>query len=139
MQTTAASPADRRYVMFLTMVHTGALATMILLATIVFDLPSFIDGLPIGILLVAIGVILNRKLRDDYVEQLWKSGTAAAFVAILLCSLLAPVAFGLVDDVLGGDVVWREYVIPVQLPAVVALVGFYAGFYWRMLAGGHEA
>ncbi|NCP17888.1 MAG: hypothetical protein GW855_01860 [Erythrobacter sp.] len=139
MNTTEVSLADRRYAMFVTMVHTGALATLLLFATIIFDLPGFVDGLPIGLLLVALGVILNRKLRDDYVEQLWKAGTAAAFIAVIACSLVLPVAYGMLDDVLGGDTTWREFTIPVQLPAAVALTGFYIGFYWRMLAGGHEA
>ena len=90
-------------------------------------------------LLVAIGVIMVRKLRDDYVEQLWKAGTASAFVAVIICFLVAPLTYGVLDDLIGGGVAWREYGIPVQLPAAVALIGFYAGFYWRLLAGGQEA
>ena len=139
MKTASTSPAERRYALFLTMVHLGAVATLLLIATLAFDLPSFVDGLPLGMLLVAIGVIMVRKLRDDYVEQLWKAGTASAFVAVNICFLVAPLTYGVLDDLIGGGVAWREYGIPVQLPAAVALIGFYAGFYWRLLAGGQEA
>ena len=132
-------PADRRYAMFVTMVHMGALATLLLIATLVFDLPSFVDGLPQGMLLVAIGMIMVRKLRDDYVEDLWKAGTNAAFIAIAVSFVFGPLIIDLVSDVAGNDTVWRDYRIAVQWPAAVALIGFYAGFYWRMLGGSHEA
>ena len=132
MKTASTSPAERRYALFLTMVHLGAVATLLLIATLAFDLPSFVDGLPLGVIMV-------RKLRDDYVEQLWKAGTASAFVAVIICFLVAPLTYGVLDDLIGGGVAWREYGIPVQLPAAVALIGFYAGFYWRLLAGGQEA
>ena len=139
MKTASTSPAERRYALFLTMVHLGAAATLLLIATLLFDLPSFVDGLPLGMLLVAIGVIMSRKLRDDYVEQLWKAGAAAAFVAIIICFLVAPLTYGIIDDLAGGGLEWRTYGIPIQLPAAVALTGFYIGFYWRLLTGGLEA
>lgn len=131
----ASIPADRRYTMFLAMVHLGALGTLLLIATLLFDLPSFVDGLPIGLLLVAIATIMHRRLRDDYVETLWHAGIAAAFVAVLASFLLAPLVFGIQDDIVGGETAWRGFEIRVQWPAAIALLGFYTGFYHRMLMG----
>ena len=139
MTTSHATPADRRYAIFLTMVHMGALATLLLIATLLFDLPSFVDGLPQGMLLVAIGMILVRKLRDDYVQDLWNTGTNAAFIAVAACFIFAPLAIDLGSDIAGNDFAWRDYKIAVQWPAAIGLVSFYAGFYWRMLGGSNEA
>lgn len=135
--TTTYSPmsADRRYALFLTMVHVGAAATILLAATLAFDLPSFVDGLPQGMLLIAFGMILHRRLRDDYVQSLWQAGVASAFVAVVACFLIAPLVVGFASEASGSDLAWREFRIVVQWPAVVALLGFYGGFYWRMFAG----
>jgi len=132
---TSSVPAENRYAMFLTMVHLGAIATLLLIATLIFDLPGFVDGLPQGMLFVAIGAILYRKLRDDYVEDLWKAGISAAFVAIAVCFLFAPLALGLLGD-MGGNAPWRDAEIAVQWPAAIAFLAFFAGFYRRMLSGG---
>jgi hypothetical protein len=136
MSSSPSSPAERRYKLFLKMVHVGAVATALLIATLIFKLPDFVDGFSIGLLLVAIGTILRRKLRDDYVQDLWQAGTAAAFIAIAVCFLMAPLVFFLIAAALGSDTEWRELGIPYQWTVVVALTGFYAGFYWRMLSGG---
>ena len=128
-------PADRRVGLVLAMVHVGAAATLLLLATLVFDLPDFVDGLPQGVLLVALGVIFRRQLRDEYVQQLWDAGTAAAFVALTAGFLLAPVVVGLASRVAGAEWLPTSMTVKVQWPAAVALLGFHVGFYWRMLAG----
>ena len=128
-------PADRRVGLVLAMVHVGAGATLLLLATLVFDLPDFVDGLPQGVLLVALGVIFRRQLRDEYVQQLWDAGTATAFVALTAGFLLAPVVAGLAGRVAGAEWLPTSMTVRVQWPAAVALLGFHAGFYWRMLAG----
>jgi hypothetical protein len=130
------SSADKRTALFMTMVHVGAAATVLLLATLVFDLPDFIDGLPLGILLISIGVILRRKLRDEYIEGLWSAGTTFAFTAVLLAFLLAPAVAGLAGRAISSDGDSPLVLVAVQWPAAVALAAFYVGFYWRMATGG---
>jgi len=135
MNAQTVSPADKRTALFMTMVHAGAAATVLLLATLIFDLPDFIDGLPVGALLVSLGVILRRKLRDEYVEGLWCAGTTLAFTALLVAFLLVPAVAGLGGEAVGSNSDPLRSVVAVQWPPAVALAGFYVGFYWRMATG----
>lgn len=136
MSTQTVSSADKRAALFMTSVHVGVAATILMLTTLAFDLPDFIDGLPQGILLVSLGMILRRKLRDEYIEDLWRAGTTSAFTAVLVAFLVVPLAIGLTGEVFQGGGDPRDYSVAVQWPAAVALAGFYLGFYWRMATGG---
>ncbi len=128
------SSSDARAGLFFTMVHIGALATVLLIATLVFDLPDFVDGLPQGLLLVSVGVIMVRRLRDEYVDELWRAGTTAAFVFVVAAFLVFPLIAGISGRIASGSGDPRDFAVVVQWPLAVALVGFYSAFYRRMLA-----
>jgi hypothetical protein len=126
--------AETRSNLFFAMVHAGALAAALLLITLTFDLPDFVDGLPQGMLLVSLAVIMLRRLRDEYVEELWRAGTRTAFIAIVVACLVLPLAAGLTGRLAGVPSDPRLFTITIQWPLAVALLGFYGGFYARMLA-----
>ncbi len=128
------STPEARSGLFFAMVHVGALATVLLISTLVFDLPDFVDGLPQGILLVSVGVIMAKRLRDEYVEELWRAGTSAAFVLAIAAFLVLPLVIGISERIRLGAGDPRDFSVVVQWPLAVALSGFYAAFYRRMLA-----
>lgn len=127
--------AETRSNLFFAMVHAGAFAAALLLATLTFDLPDFVDGLPQGMLVVSLGVIMMRRLRDEYVEDLWRAGTRTAFVAIVIACLVLPLAAGMAGRLAGLPSDPRLFTVAIQWPLAVALLGFYGGFYARMLVG----
>ena len=133
--THALASAESRSALFFTMVHAGALAAALLLASLLFDLPDFVDGLPHGMLLISLAVIMIRRLRDEYVEDLWRAGTGTAFVAIVAGCLVLPLVVGPSGRIAGNPVDPREFVVAAAWPLAIALIGFYGGFYARMLAG----
>ncbi len=128
------STADTRSALFFTMVHLGAIATLLLVATLVVDLPDFIDGLAQGLLLASVGMILLRRLRDEYIEELWRAGTTAAFVLGFAALLLLPLLVTGVEHFLTGSGDPRDLSAVIQWPLAVMLTGFYGGFYRRMIA-----
>lgn len=133
------TPADRRYALVLTMIHLGAFATLLLVATLIFDLPSFVDGLPQGMLLIALGLIFYRGLRDDYVQALWQNGTVWGFTGVILAFLFIPLLVGMAGDTTGSSFAWRDYRVLVQWPAAIALLFFFAGFYTRLFRGSAQS
>ncbi|UVI38824.1 hypothetical protein [Qipengyuania spongiae] len=139
MAASSTIPADRRYALVLTMVHLGALATLLLVATLLFDLPSFVDGLPQGMLLIALGLIFHRGLRDDYVQGLWQNGTVWGFTGVILFFLFIPLLVGMVGDATGSGFAWRDYRVLIQWPAAIALLFFFAGFYTRLFRGSAQS
>lgn len=102
----------------------GAAAVLFHVAARAFDWPDFWKGFPIGVLLIALTLLLRRKLRDEYTERLWNAGTSLAFVVLVVWFLFAPFAEGFFDGLLHGPAVLQ---VP-DIAAPLALFAFFAGF-----------
>lgn len=123
---------DDRTGLYLIMAHLGALAAVGVLVSFGFDLPDFVKGLTIGIMVAPLAVMLIRGLRDEYIEQLWQAGTSWAFVAIVFGYLVLPAAEGFYDG-FTANAGGRD--IPAEAAGFAAIVAFYTGFHVRWLRG----
>jgi hypothetical protein len=123
---------DKRARMILTAAHLGALATGCLAFSIAFDWPDFFKGLPVGILLVSLLLLLHRRLRDEYFEQLWAAGVSLAFIATMAWTFFLPFVEGMIGGVAPPD----SYPdLPLTWTGIVCLAGFFIGFHAKLLRG----
>lgn len=124
---------DKRATLYLTSAHMGAIATAILIPARALDWPDFVQGLGLGVLLVSIVILLRRKLRDEYIEGLWRTGTTYAFVTLVIWYLLAPFTHGVLDGLFDVD---TGASLPVDWTGLVAIAAFFVGFHRQWLAEG---
>jgi hypothetical protein len=118
--------------LYLVMAHLGGLATIGVFVSIGLDLPPFVKGLSVGLMIVPLIVMLIRRFRDEYIETLWQSGTSLAFAAMVFGFLGLPFLEGLYDDFTGNKS-WRD--IPAEVAGFLAIIAFYIGFHVRWLRG----
>ena len=108
----------------------GGIASLLLLVTTALGAPDFLKGFCIGMMLVSLVLLLVRRLRDEYVEELWRAGASAAFLTVVACFVFAPMIEGFYDG-LTGAVADREW--PAALSGILAIVAFFAAFHWKWL------
>jgi hypothetical protein len=121
--------ADRTR-LYLIMAHCGALGALGVMLTFGLSLPDFVKGLSIGVMIAPLAAMLARRLRDEYLEELWRAGTSLAFVAMVLVFLVLPFAEGVYDGFTGNA---RAQDIPAEAAGLAAIIAFYAGFHIRWL------
>lgn len=121
--------AERRAAAYMMAGHMGAAGTALFFAGQAFSLPDFIQGFAIGIMLASLTVLLLRKLRDEYVQQLWNRGVSWAFVAVVVLFLAAPFVAKITgqESATAFDVLLGGWIAP------IAIAAFFAGFYWEWL------
>lgn len=122
--------AAERTRLYLIMAHCGAIGAAGVVVTFGLSLPDFVKGVSIGVMIAPLAVMLTRRLRDEYIEQLWRAGTSFAFVAVVLVFLAAPFAEGLYDGFTGNG---SGQNIPAEATGLAAIIAFYAGFHLRWL------
>lgn len=110
--------------------YLGMAGTVLLALALAFDWPDFLKGLPLGILFVSLFLMLWRKLRDEYFEELWAAGASVAFVATLAWSFLVPVIESLVE---GPGMLQIHGGFPAIWTGIVCLGGFFVGFHAKRL------
>ncbi len=124
--------ASHRATLYLSMSYLGAAAAAVLILALTFDWPDFVHGFAIGALLVSLLLLLRRKLRDEYFDELWKAGASLAFVVTVVWFLFAPFAEGFVhglSDVESGSN------LPEGLTGIIAIAAFFVGFHVKRLRG----
>jgi glucan phosphoethanolaminetransferase (alkaline phosphatase superfamily) len=121
---------EKKTQMYLTAAVFGGGASVLLLCATAFAWPDFLQGLCVGVLLVSLLMLLVRSLRDEYIEGLWRAGTSAAFVALVLCFVFAPFFEGLYAGL--TDAARQEH-RPEGFVPMVAILAFFAGFHWKWL------
>lgn len=119
---------ERRTTLYLTMANLCTAAIVLHIAARAFDWPDFVKGLPIGMLLIGLAMLLRRKLRDEYIESLWNAGTSLAFAALVFGFVFAPFLEGLFDGFQG---VPRSFDAPISLAPAFAILAFFIGFHWK--------
>ncbi|MBD59854.1 MAG: hypothetical protein CL808_07025 [Citromicrobium sp.] len=108
----------------------GFAATILMILAGAFDWPDFVKGLSIGLLLVSLVTLLLRRLRDEFIEQLWNSGVSLAFAAVVIVFLFSPFLEGFVDG-FNGSV--RDQAITAEFVGPTALLAFFVGFHAKWL------
>ena len=121
---------DKRTRLYLTAASMGFVATILMVVSNILDWPDFITGLSVGVLLVSLVMLLLRRFRDEYIEQLWNSGTGFAFVAVVASFAFAPFLEGVVDGFNGSA---RDQMISPEFVGPVALIAFFVGFHLKWL------
>jgi hypothetical protein len=121
--------ADRTR-LYLVMAHCGALGAIGVVLAFGLALPEFVKGLSIGVMIAPLAAMLARRLRDEYLEELWRSGTSLAFVAMVLMFLVMPFCEGVYDGFTGNG---SGQDIPAEAAGLGAIIAFYAGFHIRWL------
>jgi glucan phosphoethanolaminetransferase (alkaline phosphatase superfamily) len=123
---------DKRTQLYLTAAHMGAIGTLVQVGAKMFEWHDFIAGVGVGIMLVALVVLLLQRLRDEYIEGLWRTGTSWAFVSVVVCFLFAPFLEGLVDGFLGSA---KHQDWPIESVGLLAILAFFTGFHFKWLRG----
>lgn len=123
---------ERRTRLYLTAAHLGALGAIAVLTAHGLNLPDFIKGLGMGVMILPLITLLFRSLRDEYIESLWRSGTSWAFVTVVGCVLFAPMAEGFIDGFTGAP---KSEDFPPAVTGYAAIIAFFAGFHLRWLRG----
>jgi glucan phosphoethanolaminetransferase (alkaline phosphatase superfamily) len=126
----------KRALLYMVMADLGTAAVLLHLAARAFDWPDFVKGLPVGIMIVALALLLRRKLRDEYIESLWSAGTSLAFAAAVLLFLFLPFAEGFIDGFVNAPK--REDSATALAPTII-IAAFFAGFQlrrWRPVGWG---
>ena len=122
---------EKRTKMYLTSAVMWFAGTVVAIAGDMFALPDYLRGFAFGILLVALALLLLRRMRDEYIEQLWNAGVSLAFVAVVLAYLFAPFLEGLFDGLSAAaprqDFVSSGWIGP------LALLAFFVGFHVKWL------
>jgi hypothetical protein len=121
---------EKRTSIYMTAAHMGALGTPLLLAALLLHWPDFVHGFSIGLLVVSLTLLLWRRLRDEYIEQLWNAGTSWAFAAIVLCFLLLPFYQ---DMAAGGAPPDARTLFPPDWAGIAAITAFFVGFHIKWL------
>lgn len=116
--------AERRATLYMAMAWMGAIAIVLFWLARLLEWPDFLKGLPIGMLLVSLFMLLRRKMRDEYIQRLWVAGTSLAFAVMVLMFLITPFFENAVHGVRGAAGA-RD--LP-DVAAPLALLAFFAGF-----------
>lgn len=124
--------AEKRTTLYLAMAHAGTCAIVLYLASTTLGWPDFVRGFSIGLLLVSLGMLLRRQLRDEYIQSLWTAGTSVAFVVLVIAFLFAPSLEGFLDGLTGLD---QKMDSPASLAPALAILGFFVGFHLKRLRG----
>lgn len=122
---------DKRTRLYLTAAVMGFAGTIVAIAGELFALPDFVRGFALGILLVSLLLLLLRRLRDEYIEQLWNSGVSLAFVAVVLAFLFAPFIEGFLDGIAASA--QRQDMVSTGWVGPLALFAFFTGFHLKWL------
>ena len=117
---------EKRTRIYLTMAHVGALASLGFLAAHLLHWPDFVKGLMVGMLLLPLVIAPLRRMRDEYIDSLWRAGTAWAFVAVVASFLFGPFLAGAYDGVIGLP---AQQGIPVEAAGYCAILAFFIGFH----------
>jgi peptidoglycan/LPS O-acetylase OafA/YrhL len=121
---------EKRASMYMAAAHMGAIGTPLLLAALFLGWPDFVHGFAIGILLVSLSLLLWRRLRDEYIEQLWNAGTSWAFAAIVLCFLFLPFYQ---EMGAGRAPLVPQTDFPPDWAGIAAITAFFVGFHIKWL------
>ncbi|MGN6500538.1 MAG: hypothetical protein ACTHKM_10380 [Tsuneonella sp.] len=124
--------AQRRARIYLTASYLGLVATVLMLLARLLAWPDFFQGLPIGLAIVSLALLLMRKLRDEYYERLWAAGTSWAFVALVVWFLCGPFSRELLAGI-GNPHAARQW--PIDWTALIAMLAFFVGFHVERLRG----
>ena len=124
--------ASHRATLYLVASYLGALATGALILALALDWPDIVHGFSIGVLLISLLMLLRRKLRDEYFDELWKAGASLAFVATVVWFLFAPFAEGFVHGLSGAE---SGSYLPEGVTGIVAIAAFFIGFHGKRLRG----
>ncbi|WP_324807485.1 hypothetical protein SH584_12395 [Sphingomonas sp. LY29] len=117
--------------MYLNVAHGGAALMVALGLAYALDLPDFVKGFAVGMLVVLVLVLFWSKLRDEYIQRLWNVGTAAAFIVTLGLTLLADIVTGFASATL--DTPTGTPGIGAFNVGLAALAAFYVGFHVAMV------
>ncbi|RPF70315.1 hypothetical protein [Aurantiacibacter spongiae] len=109
----------------------GFAGTVLSIAGEIWPLPDFVRGLAVGILLVSLLLLLIRRFRDEFIEQLWNAGASLAFVAVVFVYLFAPFAEGVVDGI--SVAAPRQDFLASSWVGSIALLAFFIGFHIKWL------
>ena len=123
---------DKKTKMYLTAAAMGGVASVLLLCATIFAWRDFLQGAFVGMLLVSLLLLLVRSLRDEYIDGLWRAGTSAAFVALVLCFVLAPFFEGFYAGLADAA---RQQHRPDGFVPMVAILCFFVGLHWKWLRG----
>jgi|TARA_R100000049_G_C1954986_1_gene107635 hypothetical protein len=121
---------DKRTRLYLTAALMGFAATILMVVSQILDWPDFVAGLSVGVLLVSLVMLLLRRFRDEYIEQLWNSGTGFAFVAVVTTFAFSPFIEGFVEGVTRSA---RDQMITPEFVGPIALIAFFVGFHLKWL------
>lgn len=121
---------EKRTSIYLTMAHLGFAASIGFAAAQVLHWPDFVKGLMVGMLLLPLGIAPLRRMRDEYIDSLWRSGTAWAFVAVVASFLFGPFLEGAYDGFTGAP---PHQTIPVEAAGYAAILAFFIGFHIEWL------
>jgi glucan phosphoethanolaminetransferase (alkaline phosphatase superfamily) len=123
---------DKKTQLYLTAAAMGGVASVMQLCAAVFAWRDFWQGVCVGVLLVSLLLLLVRSLRDEYIEGLWRAGTSAAFVALVVCFVSAPFVEGLYA---GLSEAARQQHRPDGFVPMVAILCFFVAFHVKWLRG----
>lgn len=123
--------AAHRASIYMAAANMGAGGTVLFFVGELVELPDFLRGLSIGVMLAALALLFLRKLRDEYFERLWNAGTSWAFGACVALFLAAP----FVAKALGESPVAAFLTYPGGWLGPLAILAFFAGFHWARLRG----
>jgi hypothetical protein len=126
------TPAQRRARVYLTASYLGLIAVVLMLLARLLAWPDFMQGLPIGLAVASLALLLIRKLRDEYYQRLWAAGTSWAFVALVLWFLCGPFSRELLAGI-GNPQAAPQW--PVDWTALIAMLAFFVGFHVERLRG----
>lgn len=121
---------EKRTRIYLAMAHLGFLASLGFAAAQLLHWPDFFIGLMVGMLLLPLVIAPLRRMRDEYVDSLWRTGTAWAFLAVIVSFLFAPFAAGFYSGLTGAP---THLGIPVEAGAYFAILAFFIGFHVEWL------
>ena len=123
---------DKKTQLYLTAAVMGGVASVMQLCAAIFAWRDFWQGVCVGLLLVSLLLLLVRSLRDEYIEGLWRAGTSAAFVVVVLCFVSAPF---LEDFYAGLGAAARQQHRPDGFAPMIAILAFFLAFHVKWLRG----
>ena len=121
---------DKRTRLYLTAAVMGLVSTVLLTLAATLEWPDFVTGLCVGVLLASLVLLLLRRFRDEYIEQLWNSGTSLAFSAVVVLFIFSPFLEGVFDGLIDAN---HEPAIATEAIGLVAVLAFFVGFHIKWL------
>ncbi|WP_296676255.1 hypothetical protein [Novosphingobium sp.] len=121
---------EKRTAIYLNMAHMGFFASLGFAAANALHWPDFVKGLTVGLLLLPLVIAPLRRMRDEYIDSLWRAGTAWAFVAVIASFLFAPFLEGFYDGLAAAP---SHQNIPVEAAGYAAILAFFIGFHVEWL------